>query len=156
MARALLPEADAATIKALVINACASESSIASVETAARRAKYLAVRAGRNVPSAEDVRDAMTESVNPSRLQLAAELQQPAAGSRRGKRLAPMSAPLAESEGEPREIPFLRPACGVDADMPQIHRSATAVESFRGGRPAITGRNIRPVEETEDAEITAG
>ena len=156
VARALLPGADADTTKALVIYACTSARYLAAIETIARRANYLANRAGRNVASAADADRAMAESVIPSDRNLADALRKPVPGSRSGKRLTPMQAALAVSEDESHAIHALRPACAGAADMPQDPRNAPEVGSHRGGIPATTGRNNRPVQEDDDAEVTTG
>jgi hypothetical protein len=98
----------------------------------------------------------MAESVIPSDRNLADALKKPAPCSRRGKHMAAPPALVAESEGEAHASPVQQSACGVDDGRPQSHRSVTTIESFRGGSPATIGRNLRPVEETEGAALTAG
>ena len=74
VARALLPGADKQTIKALVLYAQASVKYLAGIDSAAKRARFLAARDGRENVAFSDVRRAISENVIPSDRALAQAL----------------------------------------------------------------------------------
>ena len=76
VARAILPEANKETLKALAIYARNSARYLAAIDSISDRARYLAMKDGRNVATMADVQRAMKESVIPSdnKLHFALEL----------------------------------------------------------------------------------
>lgn len=66
VAKAVLPELDAGTLKAVAICAKSSARYLSAIEAIAKRAQFLANRAGRNESTPDDVRKAMQESFIPS------------------------------------------------------------------------------------------
>ena len=66
VAGAVLPEADSKTLRALAAYARTSARYLAAIDAIAKRARYNAQRAGRELASTEDVRTAMQASVIPS------------------------------------------------------------------------------------------
>jgi hypothetical protein len=66
VSRALLPEGDGATLKSLATYATLSKKHLASIEMIVKRARWLASQDGRDRVTADDVRQAMKESVMPS------------------------------------------------------------------------------------------
>jgi len=83
----ILPGADTRTITALAAYATVSKKHLASIDSIAKRAEWLARHDGRDNASADDVKRAMKESVIPSDAALAkslAEAPQAAPRARRG------------------------------------------------------------------------
>jgi hypothetical protein len=66
VARAVLPESAAKTLRALAVYARSSARYLAAIDSIAKRARYIAMRAGRNEATADDVASAMRESVIPA------------------------------------------------------------------------------------------
>jgi hypothetical protein len=66
VAKALLPEGDSASLEMLVRYAQGSAKYLAGIETATRRARFLARQDGRSEVARRDVKRAITESVIPS------------------------------------------------------------------------------------------
>lgn len=77
VARAMLPEGEDATLKALAGYAVLSKKHLASIKSIVDRSRWLAGMEGRKEVSADDVRRAMKESVIPSDNALAASLAAP-------------------------------------------------------------------------------
>jgi hypothetical protein len=85
VARALLPEGEPASLEMLVRYAQGSAKYLAGIETATRRARFLARQDGRAEVARRDVKRAITESVIPSDSALAEALN---AAGRRERRVA--------------------------------------------------------------------
>ncbi|HEX3627271.1 MAG TPA: ATP-binding protein [Verrucomicrobiae bacterium] len=66
VARAVLPEASSDSVKALAIYARNSARYLAAIDSIADRARYLAMKDGRNAATTADVQRAMKESVIPA------------------------------------------------------------------------------------------
>ncbi|HEX3857689.1 MAG TPA: ATP-binding protein [Verrucomicrobiae bacterium] len=94
VSRSVLPEANDEVLKALSIYAKTSARYLAAVDTIAKRAKYIAERAGRENCSTQDIRTAMKESVIPSDTMLAHALDQ-AKNKTTRTRLLPSPKPVA-------------------------------------------------------------
>ena len=75
VAKSVLPEADAATLRVLAAYARTSARYLAAIDTISKRARYIAGRAGRPHATAADVRCAMKESVIPSDTMLVRALE---------------------------------------------------------------------------------
>jgi hypothetical protein len=73
--KAILPEAGKDVLRALAAYARTSARYLAAVDSIAKRAKYIAQRAGRTQCTADDVRTAMQESVIPSDTRLVRTLE---------------------------------------------------------------------------------
>ncbi len=86
VAKVVLPEADADVLKALAIHARSSARYLAAIDAIAKRARFIAMRAGRKEASTGDVRKAMQESVIPADSKLLRALE---AG--RKSKLAPVA-----------------------------------------------------------------
>jgi hypothetical protein len=73
VAKSVLPEAGADDLRALAAYACSSLRYLAAIDSISKRARYIAMRDGREAATTDDVRKAMKESVIPAdtRLQLA-------------------------------------------------------------------------------------
>jgi len=110
VSRAVLPEASPEVLKVLATYARASARYLAAVDTVAKRARYIAQRAGRASCKTEDIQTAMNESVIPSDTTLALNLEQAQNTSRR-RRVLPTAAPAepvqTQIETPPRHV---RPA----------------------------------------------
>jgi histone H3/H4 len=87
VARAVLPEASSDALKALAIYARNSARYLAAIDSIADRARYLAMKAGRDTATTADVQKAMKESVIPADSKLQSALASGLA-SKRG-RLSP-------------------------------------------------------------------
>jgi hypothetical protein len=83
VARVLLPEGDKKSIVALVLYAQASGKYLAGIESAVRRARFLARHDGRNAVVFGDIKSAV-RSVIPSDAALAQALSEPVKGVRKG------------------------------------------------------------------------
>ncbi|HYG35761.1 MAG TPA: ATP-binding protein [Clostridia bacterium] len=103
VARAILPEGDKGTLELLVRYAQGSAKYLAAIETAARRARFLAGMDGRKEVTKADVKRAITESVIPSDSALAQALEDSAPPRRRQKPggIVPAPAPMPEREIAP-------------------------------------------------------
>jgi streptogramin lyase len=102
VAKASLPEGDSASIEMLVRYAQASAKYLAAIETATRRARFLAARDGRAEVARQDVKRAIAESVIPSDSALAEALSGPVRQSRRASKRVPEAAQ--EPAAAPRGI----------------------------------------------------
>jgi len=99
VAKALLPAGDAKSIEILVRYAQSSAKYLAGIETAVRRACYLAKKDGRDTASRADIKRAIKEAVIPSDSALASALAEPIKGTR--KRAAmPLQGRFMEGEGQ--------------------------------------------------------
>ncbi|MGB7769706.1 MAG: hypothetical protein WBN22_12760 [Verrucomicrobiia bacterium] len=107
VAKTLLPEGDAETLRALAGYARTSARYLAAVDTIIKRARYLAERAGRVQVVADDVRKAMRESVIPSDTMLVRVLESGRAGKHRralaADELQPAGSDVAETPQRLRE-----------------------------------------------------
>jgi len=101
VAKAVLPEADSRTLRALAIYARTSARYLAAIDAIASRARYDATRAGRAEITTEDVKKAMRENIIPSDSMLVRTLQC-ASKTKSGRRSAPTipEAPLREPADE--------------------------------------------------------
>ena len=102
VAKASLPEGDSASIEMLVRYAQASAKYLAAIETATRRARFLAARDDRAEVARQDVKRAIAESVIPSDSALAEALSGPVRQSRRASKRVPEAAQ--EPAAAPRGI----------------------------------------------------
>ena len=66
VAKAALPEANSQVLRALAVYARSSARYLAAIDSITKRARYIAMRAGRNTATTDDVRKAMQESVIPA------------------------------------------------------------------------------------------
>jgi len=96
VAKAVLPEADAKVLRALAVYARSSARYLAAIDSIAKRARYIALRAGRGEATADDVRKAMQESVIPADTKLHRALE--SVGKGRLARITPAPALPADSE----------------------------------------------------------
>lgn len=99
VAKSVLPEADASTLRALAVYARSSARYLSAIDSIATRARYTAMQAGRSETTTGDVRKAMQESVIPAD----AKLHRALTAGEKSKRLAPMVAtpiqtPLSRTE----------------------------------------------------------
>jgi hypothetical protein len=125
VAKALLPAGDAKSIEILVRYAQSSAKYLAGIETAVRRARYLAKKDGRERVERADIKRAIQEAVIPSDSALAQALAEPIKGAR--KRAA-----------MPLQDRFMEPAEQAN----QAAASAATRPAFADIEPAeITGRN---------------
>ncbi|MBE0541610.1 MAG: ATP-binding protein [Verrucomicrobia bacterium] len=112
VAKAVLPEADKTTLRALAAYARTSARYLAAIDAIAKRARYIAKRDGRTEASTEDVRVAMQESVIPADSKLVralASVNQPVRG--RGRQPAPLPpgpAPVLVGEDDNDPLPPAR------------------------------------------------
>jgi hypothetical protein len=92
VARAVLPEANTAVLRALAVYARSSARYLAAIDAIAKRARYIAMQARRSVATADDVRKAMQESIIPADTKLFQALER----GRNGKldKLVPVAATL--------------------------------------------------------------
>ena len=133
VAKELLPEGDATTIKMLVKYAQGSLKYLAGLELVARRVRYLIRREGRNEVNRSDLCRVIKESVFPSDAALAAALAEPVREGRKRSRL-----PVAEDLQDPgTPVADLLPAPGT---------GTAGRINFAGAEPAqalesIPGRN---------------
>ena len=74
VAKSVLPEADAQVLRALAVYARTSSRYLAAIDSISKRARYIAMRDGRDVANAVDVRRAMQESVIPADTKLQSAL----------------------------------------------------------------------------------
>ncbi len=105
VASSLLPEGCARSIATLAAYAEASTKYLAAIESAVRRARYDAQKAGRQKVTFADVRDAIKGSVIPSDTALAGALAAPKKSGRARAISAPVKAPLTAPE-TPSEPPI--------------------------------------------------
>jgi hypothetical protein len=87
VARALMPEGDEISIEYLVRYAQASCKYLAAIDSAVKRARFVASRSGRAEPGRADIKKAVSENLIPSDSAITKALEAPAA--RRGRKLAP-------------------------------------------------------------------
>ena len=87
--KAVLPEAGAQVLRALAIYAQTSARNLAAIDSISKRARFIAMRAGRDTATTEDVRKAMQESVIPADTKLHLALAASA-----GKKSKPIPAPM--------------------------------------------------------------
>ncbi len=117
VSRSVLPEGDRRTIKMLVLYAKASAKYLAAIDTAARRARYLANQAGRAQIEEEDLRRAIVGSVIPSDAALAAAVAPRSGRARHVEHLAPTMGELEEpSPFALRSRPAAQPASDDDLE----------------------------------------
>ena len=125
VAKSVLPEANAQVLRALAVYARTSARYLAAIDSIAKRARYIATRAGRVTATTDDVRHAMQESVIPADTKLQRALE----SGRKGKtRMTP-------AVGE-TEIPF-GPAPHGESDPDGIFPDRTR-ENL-----SVTGSRIR-------------
>lgn len=130
VAKNLLPEGCAKSIKALVLYANASAKYLAAIDSVVHRARYLAAKANRKTVALADVLSAMQESVIPSDAALAAALAAPGKSRRAGTIPAPLTAPQ-------RPVNEPLPA-GKSARQPGAERNPDLAEiGTRQERPAV-------------------
>lgn len=110
VARAILPEADKTTLRALAAYARTSARYLAAIDAIAKRARYIAGRAGRNEAATDEVRSAMQESVIPadSKLVRALKSVEKSAG-RRARGLAAESPVLPMVPAQDESVSGARP-----------------------------------------------
>lgn len=98
--KALLPAGDAKSIEILVRYAQSSAKYLAGIETAVRRARYLAKKENRERAERADIKRAIQEAVIPSDSALANALAEPIKPSRR-RAAMPLQDSLMETAGQP-------------------------------------------------------
>jgi hypothetical protein len=86
VAKVLLPEADARSLRALAAYARTSARYLAAIDAITKRARYIAGRAGRKEATTDDVRRAMQESVIPADSKLVLALESAGKPARRGRK----------------------------------------------------------------------
>ena len=102
VAKTVLPEADAQSLRALAVYARSSARYLAAIDSIAKRARYIAMRAGRAAATTDDVRKAMQESVIPADTKLHRALD--ASGKSKPAKMTPAQI-LPEAEMEPMPAP---------------------------------------------------
>jgi histone H3/H4 len=100
VAKTVLPEADTQSLRALAVYARSSARYLAAIDSIAKRARYIAMRAGRATATTDDVRKAMQESVIPADTKLHRALDASGKGKPGKMPPAPVS-PQAEMEPMP-------------------------------------------------------
>jgi hypothetical protein len=123
VAKAVLPESDNQVLRALAVYARSSARYLAAIDAIAKRARFIAMRAGRAAATTADVRTAMQESVipadtklhralesgranKPGKMQPVAESIMPAHAARSGSEPEPAPADLG-TPGRRQTIPSL-------------------------------------------------
>ena len=139
VARAFVPEGCGKCIAALVAYAQGSAKYLAAIESVARRARYLAGKAGREKIIFADVRSAIKDGVIPSDSALAVALAEPQKSARLRAIPAPLNQPLTDREA-PLEItrgPLPGPGGSrrrISADNPaSTDRLGCPVATFESG-----------------------
>lgn len=127
VAQAVLPEADSKVLRALAVYARSSERYLAAIDAIAKRARFIAMRAGRTEATTADVRKAMQESVIPADAKLLRALET-GRNTKRGRLPVPAS------------LPDALPAPAADDMQPA---SGTIAER-RQGLPAQIGIDHSP------------
>jgi hypothetical protein len=135
VAKSVLPEADAQSLRALAVYARSSARYLAAIDSISKRARYIAMRAGRATATTEDVRKAMQESVIPADTKLHCALDANSKG--RLHKMAPVPAlPLAAVEPLPtpevaEEIPPAnsRLATIATGQRPRVGNPASLIEA---------------------------
>lgn len=124
VALSLLPGADAKSIEILVRYAQGSAKYLAGIESAVRRACYLAAREQRQAVNRADIKRAIQESVIPSDNALAQALAEPEKRPRRRVDFVSVKEPLTAdfSDRAPERI-----SGGIRANSPRIGREAAVV-----------------------------
>src|ERR1017187_7120193 len=102
VAKTVLPEADTQSLRALAVYARSSARYLAAIDSIAKRARYIAMRAGRATATTDDVRKAMQESVIPADTKLHRALD--ASGKGKTGKMAPAPV-LPQAEMEPMPAP---------------------------------------------------
>jgi hypothetical protein len=125
VAKTLLPAGDAKSIEILVRYAQSSAKYLAGIETAVRRARYLAKKENRERVERADIKRAIQEAVIPSDSALANALAEPLKGARKRSAM-------------PLQGRFMEPARQAD----QAGTGAATRPDFAGIEPAeLTGRS---------------
>jgi histone H3/H4 len=75
VAKSVLPEANSQVLRALAVYARSSARYLAAIDSISKRARYIAMRAGRATATTDDVRKAMQESVIPADTKLQCALE---------------------------------------------------------------------------------
>jgi hypothetical protein len=112
VSKAFVPEADANSIDLLAAYAYGSAKYLAGIESVARRARYLAGKAGREKVTFGDIKRAIQGSVNPSDSALAQALAEPSRPTRRPPIRSletPFSPPLKPAETQQTAADFVPP-----------------------------------------------
>ncbi|HOC57904.1 MAG TPA: AAA family ATPase [Verrucomicrobiota bacterium] len=118
VASALLPEGDSKSFELLVTYAQASAKYLAGIESAVRRARYLARKEGRERVVCADIRRAIKDGVIPSDSALAQALAEPLKTSRRHAAM-PLKARLIEPVEQPgRAVALAAARPGVEGIEP--------------------------------------
>lgn len=133
VAKVLLPEGDAKAVEILVRYAQGSAKYLAGIESAVRRARYLAKKEGRDKASRDDIKRAIKEGVIPSDSALASALETPAKNVRKQNKRAFM-APLM-----PAEAPF-KPGGDEDTEAPERAGRGMPQEALGSNRISGVGR----------------
>jgi hypothetical protein len=100
VAKAVLPEADAKVLRALAVYARSSARYLAAIDSIAKRARFVAMRAGRKEATTADVRKAMQESVIPADSKLLRALE----AGRNSKRAQPALDVLPAPDDQPEAL----------------------------------------------------
>ena len=127
VAKTVLPEASVQSLRALAVYARSSARYLAAIDSIAKRARYIAMRAGRADATTDDVRKAMQESVIPADTKLHCALDASARGKLAKITPAPVM-PMASDETPPVSEEIL-PARSRLAPIASVARS-------RAGDPA--------------------
>jgi hypothetical protein len=107
VAKAVLPEAEAKVLRALAVYARSSARYLSAIDSIAKRARYIADRAGRFEATADDVRKAMQESVIPADTKLHRALESVSKGKLTRILPAPVI-PVTSTEAQPATEPAAR------------------------------------------------
>lgn len=146
VAKALLPEGDAKSIEILVRYAQSSAKYLAGIESATRRARYLANKSGREKVERADVKRAIQEAVIPSDSALASAMAEPVKAGRRGNvtRVQPYLTPIEGAFNGP-----------VDAQISRGNKpkSGSDLEALPASR--ISGGNRITVTQSEPGLVNA-
>ena len=118
VAKSVLPEINEQVLQVLAIYARSSTRYLAAIDSISKRARYLAMRDGRDTATTEDVRQAMQESVIPADTKLQSAL---AAGKKsKAAAMAAIPSPSPDLEAELDSLPRTSPRPRADADLDQV------------------------------------
>ncbi|MGA2244323.1 MAG: ATP-binding protein [Verrucomicrobiota bacterium] len=135
VAKAVLPEAGAQVLRVLAIYAQTSARNLAAIDSISKRARYIAMRAGREAATTDDVRKAMQESVIPADTKLHLAL---ASGKKaKAESITPMPAP------------------GMAQDRPQDDSDGTEAATPAGRRRADLDALGAPARARADVDFEA-
>jgi hypothetical protein len=118
VAKKVLPEANPMVLRALAVYALSSARYLAAIDSISTRARYIAMRSGRNAATTEDVRKAMQESVIPADTKLQHALQTGKPGRIASTPMASeaSSGPLQGATNAPMQTASVNPECNSESE----------------------------------------